>query len=115
MKLIATLLTTLGLIVSGSALAHPAEAAKKDPYVTKAEFKQVRKGMPIKKVQKIFDIPGKQSLYFDGYQCGTSFGWCPEQTRDYRTKKKYGSVSVTFVKKPGRGWVLDSKMAFWGF
>ncbi len=115
MKTIATLFATVGLVIGGLGLAGPAEAAKKDPYVTKPEFKQVRKGMPIKKVSKIFDIPGKQSLYLPGYECGTAYGWCPEQTRDYRTKNKYGSVSVTFVKKPGKGWVLDSKMAFWGF
>ncbi len=30
--------------------------------MTKAEFRQAKKGMPMKRVHKIFDISGKQTM-----------------------------------------------------
>jgi hypothetical protein len=110
-KIVTALILTLGLSI---AAAPQASAAKADRYVTKAEFRQAKKGMPMKRVHRIFDISGKQTIYLDGFECGTSYGFCPTQTREYRTKSKYGTVYVDFERKPGKGWVVTGKMAFWG-
>ncbi len=101
-------------LVPGAASAVTGDAGY-SRYVTHQEFRNVRKGMSMARVHQTFDIKGKQTAYFGGYKCGTYYGFCPSQDRDYRTKSRWGSVTVTYAWKPStRTWVLDSKYAFWG-
>lgn len=78
-------------------------------YVSKGEFKKVHKGMKMAHVHNIFDIKGKQTSYASGER-----GWWPAtQTREYRTKSKWGSVEIDYKKVKG-AWRVDSKYAYWG-
>ena len=98
-KLLIALATSIALLAP-VAVAAPASAS--EAYVTKAEFKQVKKGMPLAKVHRIFDTKGKQSFIGYGYQ-----------SREYKTASEYGFVMIDFKKRNGV-WRLQSKSAFWG-
>jgi len=95
--------------------ASPASAA--ESYVTKPEFKKVKKHTKLTKVHGIFDTKGKQTSYYgaiDGGYCADGDLWaCASQTRDYRTKSKWGTVTVTYYKRFGV-WRVDSKYVYWG-
>ena len=96
-------------------VAPPAQAAD-NPYVTKWEFRHAKKKMSMKRVHRIFDIKGRQTYFISGSQwCSFEDLWaCPSQSRDYRTKSRWGTVTVDYIKYPGGVWRLDSKYAFWG-
>jgi hypothetical protein len=99
------------VVLSGPTIAltaTPAQAA--ESYVTKAEFRKVKRGMPVKRVHRIFDVDGKQTMYFPAYP---SLGIPAEQSREYRVRSKWGYVSVDFKRKDGR-WVMARKHAYWG-
>lgn len=81
-----------------------------EPYVTRAEFRQVHRGMAIRRVHRIFDTRGKQTAYFSAYP---SIGVPAEQWREYRTRSRYGSVEIVYKKRQGV-WRLASKTAYWG-
>lgn len=104
-----------GLLLAGGlslVTAAPAQAADSPRCVSRAEFRQVRKGMPIKRVHRIFDIRGKQSVYLPGYP--GPHGWPAEQWRDYRPcSSRWGYVQVDFERRKGV-WRMVRKSAFWG-
>lgn len=108
-RAIAAVVTATALTVPAAVIiAAPAQAA--EPYVTQAEFRQVTKGMRLKRVHLIFDISGKQTMYFPAYP---SLGMPAEQTREYRVKSEWGSVDVDYKRKDGV-WVVIRKTAYWG-
>jgi hypothetical protein len=112
MRGVVRILSVLAFVVAGIFVAPTAAMADTPSYVSKTEFRRVHKGMGIKRVHRIFDVRGKQTAYYDGYKCGTRYGWCAEQDREYRTRGKWGYVSIDYVRKHGR-WVVTSKHALW--
>jgi hypothetical protein len=108
-SLISVLALAAGLFFVSPTPAH----ADTRGYVSKSEFRRVHKGMKIKRVHRIFDTRGRQTAYYDGYKCGTKYGWCPEQDREYRTRSKWGYVDIGFKRVRG-AWRLSSKHAYWG-
>jgi hypothetical protein len=109
--IVATVAATAAALVGGISAAAPAQA---DPgskgYVTRAEFKKVKKGMQIQKAHKIFGAQGKQTTYFPAYP---SIGIKAEQWREYKTASKWGFVDITYTKVNGV-WKVKSKTAYWG-
>ena len=66
MKRIIALFTTLALAFVGLVIAAgPSAAADKRPCVSRAEFRQVYRGMTPARVRQIFDVPGYQIFYYD--------------------------------------------------
>lgn len=112
-SLVVSLATALAVLSPG-ALSVPAHAA--ESYVTKAEFKRAEIGMKKARVHKIFDIKGKQLYYSSASEwCSRADLWaCATQTREYRTKSKWGYVSIYYTQYPNGIWRLDSKHAYWG-
>ncbi len=104
-----------GAIASLSLVAAPAVSAA-EAYVTKAEFHAVSKGMNKDRVHRIFDVAGKQTWFYSGSSyCSWKDLWaCPEQSREYRTKSKWGAVNVDYRRNPDGNWVVTSKYAYWG-
>jgi hypothetical protein len=86
--------------------ASPATAVAGDAgysrYVTTKEFRNVKRGMTLSKVNAIFDIKGKTSYQGYGFK-----------SREYRTRSKWGFVFIDFERRHG-AWVLMSKSAYWG-
>jgi hypothetical protein len=110
MRMIAKLISIV-IVAAGFAVVSPTAAhADSVGFVHQAEFRQVRKGMSIRRAHRIFDTGGKQSMYFPAYP---SINSPAEQTREYRTKSRWGSVNVTYVKRAGV-WRVKSKYAYWG-
>ena len=110
-RILLATLTGLGLLFGLVAVGAPAAvAAKPTPYVTKAEFKQVRRGMTMNKVHRIFDVTGKQTSYMSGYP--GKWGWPATQSREYKAKSKFSYVSVDYKKVNGT-WKVTGKTAFW--
>ena len=72
MKRIIALFTTLALAFVGLVIAAgPSAAADKRPCVSRAEFRQVYRGMTPARVRQIFDVPGYQIFYYDdGFYAG---------------------------------------------
>ncbi|WP_141014540.1 hypothetical protein [Nocardioides sambongensis] len=114
-RIAATVLTTALTSTAFLAVAAPgADAADRGAdraakgCVTKAEYKKVKKGMPIAKVHKIFGTAGKQTVSVPGVGGGKVVG------RAYKvcTSKK-GAVGVSYVVKPGKKPVLGAKTAVW--
>ena len=112
MRGIVRILSVLAVVVAGTFIAPTAAMADTPGYVSRSEFHHVRHGMGIARVHRIFDTSGKQTAYYDGYRCGTRFGWCPEQDREYKTRGRWGYVEFDFTKRNGR-WVVTSKHALW--
>jgi hypothetical protein len=113
-RILLATLTGLGLMFGVVAIGAPAAvAAKPTPYVTKAEFNQVRKGMPMWKVHRIFDVNGKQ-IYYDPGNPARKVP--PTQGRDYVRKQsadaRNGAVSVSYKKVNGT-WKVTGKYTFW--
>lgn len=92
--------------------APAAIAATPTPYVTKAEVEQVSKGMPLTKVHRIFDTKATQTSYMSGYS-SKCLKVPATQSRDYKTKSKWGFVTVDYKKVKGT-WKVDSKHAYLG-
>jgi hypothetical protein len=108
-RAIAAILTATAVALPTVALtASPASAS--EPYVTKAEFRQVTRGMKITRVHRIFDVKGRQTIYSPAYP---SIGIAAEQTREYRTKSSWGFVDIDYKRKDGT-WVVVRKSAYWG-
>ncbi|TYL45332.1 hypothetical protein FXB39_18540 [Nocardioides sp. BGMRC 2183] len=114
-RIAATVLTTaLTSTAFLAATAPGAEAADRGvdraakACVSKPEYKKVKKGMPIKKVHKIFGTSGKQTVSYPAPGGGKIVG------RAYKvcTSKK-GAVGVSYVIKPGKEPVLGAKTAVW--
>ncbi|MDQ4085608.1 MAG: hypothetical protein M3165_07275 [Actinomycetota bacterium] len=63
--------------------------------------------MSIRRVHRIFDIRGRQTSYYDGEYIPDS------QSREYRTRSRWGSVNVDFERRRGT-WRLSGKYAYWG-
>jgi Ni/Co efflux regulator RcnB len=111
-KLILGLVATT-IVAAPLALATtPAEAALGDNHViTKTEFRAVKKGMSITRVNNIVDYQGSQSYYDGGYP--GAYGWPASQSREYRQAgSKYGSAYIDFERHNGV-WKVDSKSAYW--
>lgn len=98
--LLATLIG-LGLLFGVVAIGAPAAVAKPTPYVTKAEWNQIRKGMPLWKVHRIFDT--------NGWKRGQGYG---ELYRQYPDGTKYGGAGIVYKKINGT-WKVSSKVAYW--
>lgn len=113
-KLLVALATSFALLAP-VAVASPAQAAD-NPYVTKWEFRKVRPGMTMARVRRIFDIPGKQTWFYSAIgRCTRADLWlCAEQSRDYRTRSRWGSVTIDYIRYPGGVWRVDTKSAYWG-
>lgn len=96
-------------------VAPPAQAAD-NPWVTKWEFRHVKKGMTKNRVQRIFDIRGRQTWFSSSSEwCSWQDLWaCASQSRDYRTRSRWGSVTVDYIRNPNGIWRVDSKYAYWG-
>jgi hypothetical protein len=107
-RVIAAALTSIAVAAPAAVIAAPAQAS--EPYVTKAEFRQVSKGMTMARVHRIFDVSGTQSYYESAYP---SLGIPAEQSREYRTKSSWGSVDIDYVRRDGV-WYVKRKDAFWG-
>jgi hypothetical protein len=102
-KIIAPAVAGLALTLTPLALAAPAEASTPG-CVDRAEYRQIKKGTGIKKVHRVLNTKGRQTM--------SGFGM---QFRDYKacTDREYGFVSLTFERKRG-AWVLQDKFAYWG-
>lgn len=96
-----------GLVVAPLTVAAPAQADT-PKCVSKPEFSKVKKGWAISRVQKVFDISGKQTYYM-----GASPYYPASQSRDYNACSQYGTVSIDYEKKSGV-WKVTQKYAFWG-
>lgn len=92
-------------------VATPALAAGSPTFVSQGEFNQIRNGMAMKQVHRIFEVPGKQTSYDSGYP--GKYGWPATRSRDYRVKSKWGSVTVNYNKVNGT-WKVTGKSAYWG-
>jgi hypothetical protein len=115
-KLLAALLIAAGMALP-AVVASPANADTPN-YVSKVEFQRIAQGMKMSRVHAIFDVNGKQTWYYQqldwGYCEDGDLFWCAEQSRDYRVKSKWGSVTVDFARSHDRGWVVTGKSAYWG-
>jgi hypothetical protein len=105
-------LSVLAVVLGATVVAPTAALADTPGYVSRTEFRHIHKGMGIARVHHIFDTAGKQTAYYDGYRCGTRFGWCPEQDREYKIRSRWGYVSIDYVKRHGR-WQVKSRHALW--
>lgn len=115
-KVLAALLVAAGM--AGPVVVAAPASADTPTYVSQYEFRRVAKGMTMQRVNAIFDIKGQQTWYYHEIDWGWCHDgdlfWCAEQTRDYRTKSRWGSVSVDFARSHDRGWVVTGKSAYWG-
>lgn len=98
-RLISVVAVAAGLFFATPVAAEAGPAAT----VSKAEFRHVSKGMTITRVHRLFDTGGKQTAYYDGYKCGTRFGWCPEQDREYRVRSRWVTSTSATRSVPVRG------------
>jgi hypothetical protein len=115
-KVLAALLVAAGM-AAPAVVAAPANADT-PTYVSKPEFQRISKGMTMSRVNSIADIKGKQTWFYheiDWAWCedGDLF-WCAEQTRDYRVRSRWGSVTIDFARSHNRGWVVTGKSVYWG-
>lgn len=115
-KFLAALLVAAGMAVPVF-VAAPA-SADTPTYVSKAEFQRISKGMTMRRVNSILDIAGKQTWYYHEIDWGWcddgDLIWCAEQSRDYRVRSRWGSVTIDFARSHDRGWVVTGKSAYWG-
>jgi hypothetical protein len=111
-KTIFGLVAATAVAVPLVATAAPANAGLGDNRcITKAEFRNVTKGMSITRAHNIIDYPGTQSYFDSGYP--GPYGWPASQSRDYRQcGTSYGSAYIDYEKHSGV-WKVDSKTAFW--
>ena len=87
----------------------PASAHADTPgCVTRAEYRQVTKGMTKTRVDGIFDLKGHREVvsYSGGYG---------SEIRSYKTCSLYSVVSMAFEKRPGGAWRLAAKSAVWTY
>ena len=101
---------TAGLIAPVALTVAPAQADTEN-CVSRAEFRAVKKGWSITRVHNRFDVPGKQTYYASG---DAEYDIPAYQSREYNGCPKYSYVSVSYEKKQGGVWRVDSKTAYWG-
>ncbi|WP_148572747.1 hypothetical protein [Nocardioides caldifontis] len=101
-------LLTAVLAAAAITVAVPASTASADTpgCISRAEFKQVKKGMTLAKVKQIADTNGKRDVFSTGG--GYSF-----QVRSYRTCSPYSVVTVGFDKRGRNPWKVSSKFGVW--
>ncbi len=109
-RIIVGVAAAVAALVGVAAVAAPqsASAAGTPGCVSKAEYRQVHKGMTPNQVRRIFGAAGKMSssANFDGYRY---------VSREYRPcNSRYGMVYVSFSNDgPRTPVVLDSKFVVW--
>jgi hypothetical protein len=87
------------VLASGLVLANPSEASAQESCVTRAEFRNVHRGMSKAAVHRVFDTSGRRSAI--SHAGGYTF-----EIRSYRACTQFGAISIGFEN--GR---LQSKSA----
>ena len=103
-------LVTLGAVaVPVTAIAPAANADAGSPTcVTRAEYRQVNKGMTKAAVDREFGIHGKR-------QAGATSGGYRSEVWSYRTCQRYSALAVSFSANPGGPLRLAAKSAVWAY
>ena len=99
--LAATAVASFGVV----ALA-PAASADTPGCVTRAEFRQVHKGMTKTRVHRVFDTSGRR-------QAIAHSGGYTSEIRSYNPCSRYSAVSLGFDSGPGEPLRLNAKSAVW--
>jgi hypothetical protein len=100
----------VGALVGTTALTSTGSAdAAALPCVTKAEFRQIRKGMTPARVTNLTGVKGRVSSSFN-------FGGYRSLSKEYRAcvGRPYSFVSVGYSADPGQPLKMNSKFAYWG-
>jgi hypothetical protein len=102
MKRILTTVAAAAVLAGGLTMTTPDLASADTPRcVSKAEFRQVKKGMSKSRVAGIFDTAGKRDAISSG-------GGYTFEIRSYKSCTRFGAVAIGFSN--GK---LDNKTAIW--
>lgn len=110
MKKFAAAAAAVAVVASPLALSTSAHATGSPGCVTKAEFSQVKRGMTVDRVSRIFGTKGTTSYVY----VGTYAFSLSKEYRPCQPWTAYSEVDVSFTKNHrGEAWRVDGKSAFW--